>query len=63
MKEVFGAAPGKGFIGWLLPESFGKLDSLAMGEDIVTLRRRKNSSRPDVDKSAGRNALLTSEAE
>ena len=35
MKEVFGAAPGKGFIGGLLPDVFEELDCLAVGEDIA----------------------------
>ena len=62
MKEVFGAAPDEGFIGGLFPDGFEELDCLAVGEDK---ERRKNSSwmRPDVDKRAGRNPLLTSEAE
>ena len=34
MKEVFGAAPGEGFMGGLLPDGFEELDSLAMGEDL-----------------------------
>ena len=34
VKQVFGAAPGEGFIGGLLPDGFEKLDCLAMGEDV-----------------------------
>lgn len=34
MKEVFGAAPGEGFTGGLLPDGFEKVDCLAVGEDI-----------------------------
>ena len=33
MKEVFGAAPGEGFIGGL-PDGFEEVDCLALGEDI-----------------------------
>ena len=34
MKEVFGAAPGEGFIEGLLPDGVEKLDCLAVCEDI-----------------------------
>ena len=34
MKEVFGAAPGEGFIAGLLPDDFEERDCLAVGEDI-----------------------------
>ena len=33
VKEVFGAAPGEGFIGGLLPDGFEEIDCLAMGEE------------------------------
>ena len=33
MTDVFGAAPGKGFVGRFLSEGFEELDCLAMGED------------------------------
>ena len=62
MKEVFGAAPGKGFIRWLLPEGFEELDCLAMGEDIEKAQKFSMDAiqmRPDVDKAADRNVLLT----
>ena len=34
MKQVFGAAPGEGFIGRLLSDGFEELDCMAVGEDI-----------------------------
>ena len=62
VKEVFGAAPGEGFIGRLLPDGSEELDCLAVGKDIEEAQELP-WMRPDVDKRAGRNALLTSEAE
>ena len=34
VKEVFGAAPGEGFIGGLLPDGFEELDCLAVGKGV-----------------------------
>ena len=34
VKEVFGAAPGEGFIGGLLTKSVEEVDCLTMGKDV-----------------------------
>ena len=62
VKQVFGAAPDEGFIGSLLPDGFEELDCLTVGEDIEEAQEFLTNA-ADVDKRAGRNALLTSEAD
>ena len=34
MEEVFDAAPGEGFVGWLFPKSVEEVSCLTMGKDV-----------------------------